>query len=353
MTSSFFLNFPHLWRVVAPTSFCIAPLAYLYVRSVLEQSYRFRKTDWLYFMPAILYAFSLLPFYVLPENEKITKIARILSDKRLIFQEPEGTIPLGWGVISRMIMSLLFAFAQIRLLIKWKKPILDNTKNDRINVEKFRWLSQFTLILTVFYLLLFIQFVVHLTTTFNFTYVVITTLSSTIFFISITLLTKPHILYGMTGWLQHAKEEKANITPTFSITEELKQQESKKTFLTPELGLEYKAALENHFNTNHPFSKGGYSIRDLSLELNIPVYQLSMFINQQYEKNFNELINDFRVDYLTEMFNTSPDFFQFTLEAIGKKAGFNSRTAFIAAVKKKTGKTPSEYFSQKKEALSA
>jgi AraC-like DNA-binding protein len=44
------------------------------------------------------------------------------------------------------------------------------------------------------------------------------------------------------------------------------------------------------------------------------------------------------------MLQSSPDNYQYTLEALGNMAGFNSRSTFIAAVKKKTGKTPVEYF---------
>jgi methylphosphotriester-DNA--protein-cysteine methyltransferase len=44
------------------------------------------------------------------------------------------------------------------------------------------------------------------------------------------------------------------------------------------------------------------------------------------------------------MLKTSPELYQFTLEALGKMAGFNSRSTFIAAVKKISGRTPQEFF---------
>jgi AraC-like DNA-binding protein len=80
------------------------------------------------------------------------------------------------------------------------------------------------------------------------------------------------------------------------------------------------------------------------MELNIPGYQLSAFINQEYGKNFNELINEYRLDYLEELLQSKPDYFQYTMEALGNMVGFNSRSAFIQAVKKKTGKPPVEHF---------
>lgn len=95
---------------------------------------------------------------------------------------------------------------------------------------------------------------------------------------------------------------------------------------------------------NQPYRKSGYKIRDLSEELTIPSYILSAFINQQYGKNFNELINDYRVDFMAGHLSQSLEKLQYTLEYLAKDAGFNSRNAFFAAVKKKTGKTPSEFF---------
>jgi AraC-like DNA-binding protein len=123
---------------------------------------------------------------------------------------------------------------------------------------------------------------------------------------------------------------------------ELPAEEKKKTYLSAEQGAAMKAALEAHMQQKKPYLKPGYSIAQLSQELDIPSYQLSGFINQQYAKNFNELINEYRVDYLVHQIKGKESLSQFTLEAIGREVGFNSRAAFIAAVRKVTGKTPSE-----------
>jgi AraC-like DNA-binding protein len=128
---------------------------------------------------------------------------------------------------------------------------------------------------------------------------------------------------------------------------------SNKNTLSIQQGVVIKNALESHFNENLPFRKNSYTIGDLSHELSIPTHQLSAFINQEYGKNFNELINEYRVEYLTNTIKNREDQFQFTLEALGKEAGFNSRASFISAVKKKTGKTPSEIFGRRGEVLSS
>jgi AraC-like DNA-binding protein len=46
------------------------------------------------------------------------------------------------------------------------------------------------------------------------------------------------------------------------------------------------------------------------------------------------------------MIKEDPAFKNYTIDYIGKKIGFNSRTSFIEFIKKRTGKTPSEFFKE-------
>lgn len=117
--------------------------------------------------------------------------------------------------------------------------------------------------------------------------------------------------------------------------------------LTMEQSLKFRKMLKEHFSTTLAFRKHGYTIRDLSKEIGIPVYQLSSYINKEFGVNFNELVNAYRVEYMARAFRTSNEWKSYTLEALGNMAGFNSRAAFIAAIKKHTGMNPSEFFGRK------
>ncbi len=111
----------------------------------------------------------------------------------------------------------------------------------------------------------------------------------------------------------------------------------------------YESMIEQHFSENQPFIKTGYSIKDLSKEIELPSYILSAFINQYLGKNFNEFINDLRIDHLCELVQQNKTLLSYTIEALGNNVGFNSRTTFINAFKKRKGMTPSEYFNLSKK----
>jgi AraC-like DNA-binding protein len=344
MMTSFFQRFPHFWRTLAFASFSFSPMAFLYVRSVLEQSFRFRKWDFLFFLPAVLHSLNLLPFFMLPTAEKLHIINSAINNKKLITLEPEGLLPNGWAIWARILLGIVMTIGQFNLLSKWKSRVYVKDGNEKQNISTFRWLKNFTLIQALFWGLVMLEFIFHFSREADLNYTVIFTITSTIFFVCMYLLLQPSILYGIRGWVQVPENILTPADRIFPVSELIN---SNKNTISIEQGKAYKQSLETHFKESLPFRKNGYTIGDLSHELNIPSHQLSAFINQEYGKNFNELINEYRVDYLSQTIKSSNDHVQFTLEALGREAGFNSRAAFIAAVKKKTGKTPSELFGRR------
>ena len=340
--TNYFLKFPHLYRLVSAISFCIGPLSFLYVRTSLTQSYRLQKKDLLFFIPAILYQLNRIPFVLLDKPSKLLVIQKALTETKNIAGEPEGWLPVGWAAIFRIIVGMSFIVAQLIILSKWKQQLMKVPDILNANMEQIKWLNWYTVVMLITYGVLLLEMFLHLLGSYTLGFIIVLTIGLNILFIAIYLFSKPTILYGMKGWIHSTTDE-----ATVIVFPESVKPIAKRTFLSATEGKEYKQIIESHFAEKNPFCMPGYSLRDLSLGVNIPVYQLSAFINQEYGKNFSEWVNDHRFLFLQKMVAENGDFHLYTFEALGKMAGFNSRTSFISAIKKRTGKTPSEYFLKK------
>jgi AraC-like DNA-binding protein len=115
-------------------------------------------------------------------------------------------------------------------------------------------------------------------------------------------------------------------------------------------GAELKARIDDFLVQEKPYLRPGFTLTDMSGLTGLPRHVLSNFINKAYGMNFNSLINSHRVDYLKEIPEQDPEWRRLTLEALGRKAGFNSRNTLIKAFKKCTGECPSTFFSRANQA---
>ena len=337
--TNFFLYFPHVPRTMVFLSLSASPFAYLYVRSVLRQEYQWLKWDFLFFLPALLYTINMIPFYVMPREEKLTIIRQQLADNAIIALEPEGWLPQGWGIILRMIYGVILASLQVKLLVNWRRK--NPEKLIQQNLSMFRWLIGFTILVLSSFIFLLIEYAFQISYFFDFYRLITLTMTASICVTCACLFLQPNLLYGLMGWFPINQE-----SDTTEKTETAIQITAPGNTFSKEAERTYRELLESHLSAKQPYLKAGYKISDLSKEVEIPTYILSAFINQAYGKNFNEWVNEHRIIYLKGLLQQNPDYRKYTLEALGKLAGFNSRTTFISAVKKTTRQTPSEFFEQ-------
>ncbi len=92
------------------------------------------------------------------------------------------------------------------------------------------------------------------------------------------------------------------------------------------------------------------TLTTLAIKLNIHPHDLSRVINVGLEKNFSDLINEFRVREVARKMH-DPAYDKFTLLHIGYESGFNSQRTFNRVFKEMTGKTPVEYKNSLKKEL--
>lgn len=81
-------------------------------------------------------------------------------------------------------------------------------------------------------------------------------------------------------------------------------------------------------------------LNDLAKQLNISSHQASQLINESFGVNFNDYINNYRLFDAKESLCSAE--FQ-NISEIAYRSGFNTRTSFYKAFKKKFGKTPTEF----------
>lgn len=84
------------------------------------------------------------------------------------------------------------------------------------------------------------------------------------------------------------------------------------------------------------------SLEKVSKKLEMSKSHLSRTINKELGESFSDYINKLRVEEAKKHLN-NPEFFKYTILAIGLESGFNSKSTFNKAFKKFTGKTPSQY----------
>jgi AraC-like DNA-binding protein len=79
----------------------------------------------------------------------------------------------------------------------------------------------------------------------------------------------------------------------------------------------------------------------IASKLNIHPHYLSNIINRLTGKNFNDFINEYRIEFAKSQIEAEGD--SYTIEAIGYQSGFGSKSSFYTAFKKHCGTTPAEY----------
>ena len=107
-----------------------------------------------------------------------------------------------------------------------------------------------------------------------------------------------------------------------------------------------KLKLKDIMTEKKRFLQRRYHIKELAAELQIPVHQLSAFLNQVLGMHFSDHINKYRIDHCIELINTNlsgrPN-----LQQLSKICGFNNRSSFTTAFKKFTGQKPFDFIKRR------
>lgn len=105
--------------------------------------------------------------------------------------------------------------------------------------------------------------------------------------------------------------------------------------------------IEEYFETKKPYLDPDFKMVQMAHELNINIVYLAKAIKLNKNMNFNNFVNEYRIEKVKELINNDPR--KYTLKYIYLSSGFKNQSSFNKAFKLKEGITPSEYYKLNKE----
>lgn len=344
--TKFILKVPFLFRLPSPVYYLMFPAAYLYLKLIVTDCIRLKRTEYLHFIPALVHLIEMTPFYLKSNAEKIVVISDIYSHDINLYAHSEGWLPPFMHNIIRGILAIVYAIAMWRLLQKSETSIKLSKK---IYFRKtLQWLKIFTIMNGM------LGIIVIETMTFTFLPSELRSMSLHLTFITILIISNyyllfhPEILYGLpklsVGKIPEYRTKKEEVKKTKIDTKDLGEIDEEKT---KSLINEYKIKVNDYIIESQIYLNPDLSIIDLSRDTTIPVHHLRLLINKNEGQRFNDYINQYRIQHMQTLINNG-ELLNKTLETLAFESGFSSKPAFIRGIKKLTDQTPGAYFKQRK-----
>ncbi|MCL6259822.1 AraC family transcriptional regulator [Aquiflexum sp. TKW24L] len=329
INSGLMADFPGLYRTGNIFALIFIPMPFLYVLNI-TQNRTLKWYDAFHFIPSLIYLIDFWPVLMLSQDEKLTLIIAEINDpNQFIGFNQSRFFPKGFHLIFRTAWVNVYWILQIAALVYWQKGL----KRAQNRFEK-DWKSWIIFFLVLEFFLFFPYYLTFFWLESSLAFIFIHSSASILLFSSAVLLYfYPKLLYGLnevkfvTDQILPAKEIEVAGIPDPS--QEIKMKE---------LGM----LITNWIEEKEVYLKHGYSIQDFARDTQIPYYQISACINRSLDSTFADLLNKKRIDYSMRMLQNGI-FSNYTLEALSKECGFNNRNSFLAAFKKFTGTTPSDF----------
>lgn len=102
----------------------------------------------------------------------------------------------------------------------------------------------------------------------------------------------------------------------------------------------YAKQLESFLNESEIYLEADLSLDLLSKEVNIPRHSLTQLFNIHYNKNFFQLMAEYRIAYAVKTIKEGRNI---KMQSLAHECGYNSVTSFYKYFKELIGTTPSEY----------
>jgi AraC-like DNA-binding protein len=308
---------PDFFRLFEIAYWIEGPLLLWYTRSLLFKEFRLRKRDLVFLIPALAYLIYLLATFY--SWDLAAKTQYILEYREL----KAPSIP---HLIEAVRASIFVIFA-IMCLIEVRHA-QQQVHHRYSNIEKidFVWLAS----LVAAFIVLRAWTLIVVGVAFLQPY-----LDDSIF--NALGLGGNYLMFGIINALIFFSMTRSAVFAG-KISRSSIHSENDNVELDPELA----QRIQNHMQLHKPFLSHYLNLDELSNQLSMHPRTLSVAIKNNFQTNFYEFINSYRIDEAKEMLEDGNKPNRTMIEILGD-SGFNSKATFNAIFKKLVGMTPTQY----------
>ena len=306
--------------------FLIGPFIYLYTKSLSDPSFALEKKDVVHFIPALLYNAGMLVVFL--NDQVLTTDYFFYADEKDMDLDP-------WYQWAGWFSMVCYLILSIRYYSTYQKTVYDAISFAEELL--FRWIQH---ILFVFLGILFLRMLFFILNPEwgefgrKFWYY----LSFGILFNYIAFRGYLHSIQ-VEASQQAALFDRAQISSTFREINTTSQKQIESEIKDLPVLLE---RLEAYMQDQAAYENPTLTIAELANHLQTHSKAVSTIINSQFEMNFNDWVNKYRIEAVLQRFKQGQHKEQ-TILSVALDSGFNSKSTFNRAFKKHTGTTPIQF----------
>ena len=331
------------------SAYLVGPLAYLYVKSIIQDNAQFNKYDALHFIMFGIIFIGSLPYNLTSWFVKYQAANDIINHSWNSLNYPDINKFLSSKINYALkgIHIFLYLIGIWTIIIKYE--VKKSTFGKRVKQQKIinHWLIFFAAIVTCLFVIISIKFVTYLVVEDKFTLQFEGKILFAIVFMGclvliLGLILFPQILYGMPVEKLRLNDNK--IEPKALLSSETENDSFHEDYIE-----ELRLLLEN-WKKENKFLNIDSSIYKLAEEINLPIHHVTYFFNQINNEKYIDWRNRLRVEYALSLIDNQKNFDK-TIVVLGTECGFRSYATFINCFKLVTGKLPKEYIKESKQKL--
>ncbi|MBW1294781.1 helix-turn-helix domain-containing protein [Aquimarina litoralis] len=296
-------------------AFFTSPLLFLYVVSSIYSDFELKPKHLLHIIPFVIQILIFSPRFYFANTK--TKNFLVENLNHLI----EGKLSIAFG-LSVSLFYLILILLELRT---YKRLLFENYSNK--SVFNFKWLYQLFILLGIIFCFSFFKQIYKLVgtdiETLNILRLVLTlALVGFLTWIVLKSMYQPHLFRNINS---------NHLLIKNNTSEHLKKNVDKNM-----------NKILAFMNDKEPYLDASLTLQDLANRLEMPSREVSILINLNLDQHFFDFVNHYRIKKAEKMLANSKGE-NLTIQQIMYDVGFNSKSSFYTAFKKKTGMTPSEY----------